>query len=108
MPIYNANPPFGPLFPEPPLVGGAGGNRFDQNKTIFAGMTIQAVQSWYALAQTQYLSLIQGNKPVTVSYEGKSVTYTPADANRLKAAIDEAQMILGFGRQRRALRPVFR
>lgn len=103
MPVFNANPPFGPLFP--PLQGNAW---FDQNKTIFAGMTLAAVQSWYTLAQAQYLELIAGGKPVTVSYEGKSVTYTPADAGRFRAAIDEAAMILGFGRQRRALRPIFR
>lgn len=102
MPVFNANPPFGPLFPQ-----NTGGDTY-QDRTIFAGMSIPQVQAWYTIAQAQYLALIAGGKPVTVSYEGKSVTYTPADVARFRATLDEAQKILGFGRQRRALRPIFR
>jgi hypothetical protein len=81
---------------------------FDPNKTTFAGMTKDQVRTWYTAAQAAYLQLATGRREVTVSYEGKSVTYTGADAKLLKGLIDEAQMILGYGRQRRALRPYFR
>lgn len=81
---------------------------FDQNKTSFAGMTLAQVQSYFTQLQKAYLDLSLGNKVVTVSYEGKSVTYTQADAGRLMNLRDEAAQILGFGRQRRALRPIYR
>lgn len=81
---------------------------FDQNRTAFAGMSTDQVRSYFTMLQKAYLDLSLGNKPVTVAYEGKSVTYTQADAGRIKALMDEAAMILGYGRQRRALRPIFR
>lgn len=81
---------------------------FDQNKTTFAGMSQAQVQTYFTQLQTAYINLTMGKNPVTVSYEGKSVTYTQADATRLKNLLDEAMMILGYGRQRRALRPLFR
>lgn len=97
MPVYDPN-----------LVTGVGRSCVDVNKTTFAGMSIAEIRTWYTAAQRSYLDLVSGGKPVTVSYEGKSVTYTAADANRLKSLIDEAQAILGYGRQRRALTPIFR
>lgn len=81
---------------------------FDQNKTSFAGMTLDQVRSYFTQLQKAYLDLSLGNKVVTVSYEGKSVTYTQADAGRLMNLRDEAAQILGYGRQRRALRPIYR
>lgn len=104
MPIYDPNNPY--LY-MPGFQNFGPGNNFI-NRTIFAGMTTAQVQGWYTIAQTAYLQLTTGGKPVTVSYEGKSVTYVAAEAGRLKNLIDEAQQILGFGRQRRALRPIFR
>jgi hypothetical protein len=89
-------------------IGGGSTSTAQINKTSFAGMTLAQVQSYYTLLQTAYLDLTLGNKPITVSYEGKSVTYTVADANRLKELRDEAAQLLGYGRQRRALRPYFR
>jgi hypothetical protein len=82
--------------------------RFDQSKTVFAGMPASQVRAWYTSAQQAYLQLGLGRREVVVSYEGKSVTYTAADAQLLRSLIDEAQTILGYGRQRRAIRPYFR
>lgn len=104
MPVYDPNNPY--LF-QPGYIGGPSGSDLI-NRSTFAGMSISQVQVWYASAQAAYLQLSIGGKPVTVSYEGKSVTYTAIDASRLKNLIDEAQQILGYGRQRRALRPIFR
>lgn len=103
MPVYK--PPF--FAPCPPC-NTEPNVSFDQNKTIFAGMTTAQVQSYFTQLQQAYINLSMGRNEITVSYEGKSVTYTQADAARLKSLLDEAMMILGFGRQRRAMRPVFR
>lgn len=100
--LYNPNYPFGPITQVDTNPG------FDQNRTTFAGLTRDQVQAYYTQLQTAYITLTMGNKPVTVSYEGKSVTYSPVDAPRLKNLLDEAAQILGYGRQRRALSPVFR
>jgi len=81
---------------------------FDINKTTFAGMTLDQVRTYYTQLQTAYLQLTSGGRPVVVSYEGKSVTYTPADASLLKNVMQEAAQLLGYGRQRRAMRPIFR
>lgn len=104
MPVYDPNSPF--LY-APGYVGNAN-KPLNPNRTTFAGMTTAQIAVWYSTAQAAYLAMASGGKPVTVSYEGKSVTYQPIDAPRLKNLLDEAAQILGYGRQRRAMRPIFR
>jgi len=53
---------------------------FDPNKTILAGVPTATLRQWLAAAQNAYADLMTGRKPVTVSYDGKSVTYKPAEA----------------------------
>ena len=106
MPVYDPNNPL--LIPGSQFPGSNGLPSNYINRTTFAGMTIAQVQVAFTQLQAGYIALVQGGKPVTVSYEGKSVTYTPADAVAMKNLMDEAARILGFGRQRRALTPVFR
>ena len=81
---------------------------FDPNKTILAGVPAATLQQWLSIAQNAYADLMTGGKPVTVSYDGKSVTYKPADAISLADWIVTLQRQLGMNRGRRALRPYFR
>ena len=81
---------------------------FNLNSSMLAGTTVLQRQAWLAQAQTAYADLMMGGKPVSVSYEGKSVTYSAADASRLSNWIDLLLMSLGQGQRRRAIRPYFR
>ena len=81
---------------------------FDLNSSMLAGTTVVQRMAWLAQAQTAYADLMMGGKPVSVSYEGKSVTYAASDASRLSNWIDLLLMSLGRGQKRRAMRPIFR
>jgi hypothetical protein len=48
---------------------------FDRSKTILAGVPTATLRQWLSIAQNAYADLRTGGKPVTVSYDGKSVTY---------------------------------
>ena len=82
--------------------------RFDINNTILAGIPLGTIQTYLTQAQAAYAQLITGQRPVTVSYEGKSVTYNMASVQNLEAWIELLQRALGYNRGRRALRPYFR
>ncbi|HLH95025.1 MAG TPA: gpW family head-tail joining protein [Xanthobacteraceae bacterium] len=81
---------------------------FDPNRTILSGVAIATLQQWLSEAQMAYQQLVTGGKPVTVSYEGKSVTYTPAEKAGLVQWIGLLQRQLGINRGRRAIRPYYR
>ena len=81
---------------------------FDRNQTMLAGVPKATLQQWLSDAQAAYAALVTGGKPVTVSYEGKSVTYTAAEKGALQEWIELLQRQLGINRGRRALRPYFR
>ena len=81
---------------------------FDLNTSMLAGTTVQQRAAWLAQAQAAYADLMMGGKPVSVSYEGKSVTFAASDASRLSNWIDLLLMSLGRGQRRRAIRPMFR
>ena len=82
---------------------------FNVNQSILAGTSTAARQQWLLDAQTAYAQLMTGGKPVTVSYEGKSVTYTATEGAQLLSWIGLLQASLGITRRpRRALRPYFR
>lgn len=82
--------------------------RFDPSGTILAGVPNATLQQWLNEAQTAYAALVTGGKPQSVSYDGKSVTYTIATRGDLENWIGLLQRCLGIGRGRRALRPYFR
>jgi hypothetical protein len=63
------------------------------------------LQAWLSTAQNAYALLMSGGKPVTVSYDGKSVTYSQASVANLAAFIQLLQSQLGMGVRRRAIRP---
>lgn len=81
---------------------------FDLNGTILAGTTTEQRRSWLIDAQAKYALLMTGGQPVSVGYDGKSVTYTAADATKLENWINTLLMSLGMARTRRAIRPYFR
>lgn len=81
--------------------------RWDPNKSLLAGVPMPTLQTYLANARQAYADLMSGAKIVNVSYEGKSVTYTPADASRLEAWIMLLQAQISGCRTRRALRPYF-
>lgn len=81
---------------------------FDLNASLLSGTTTAQRQAWLLEAQTSYALLMSGGKPVSVSYEGKSVTYSAATSGNLLSWIGLLQASLGVGRQRRAIRPYFR
>jgi hypothetical protein len=82
--------------------------RFNPNETMLAGLPKATLQQWLTTAQSAYMQLITGGKPISVSYDGKAVTYTAAGAAQLQAFIMLLQRQLGINRGRRALRPYFR
>jgi len=84
-----------------------GNPAFDINCTILAGVPASTLQKWLADAQNGYANLMTGGGIVTVSYDGKSVTYRVADATYLMNWIRMLQRALGLGCPRRALRPIF-
>lgn len=81
---------------------------FDPNQTILAGVAKPTLQQWLADAQAAYQQLVTGGKPVTVSYDGKSVTYAQTDGAKLENWIGLLQRQLGINRGRRAIRVYFR
>jgi hypothetical protein len=81
---------------------------WNPNNSIFAGVASATLQMWLTSAQQAYVDLMMGGKPVTVSYDGKSVTYTAADKASLEAFITVLQRQLGIGGPRRAIVPYFR
>jgi hypothetical protein len=81
---------------------------FNQNNTILSGLPRATLQQMLSDAQTAYMQLITGGKPVTVSYDGKSVSYTAANQADLVQYIGLIQRCLGVNPGRRALRPYFR
>lgn len=82
--------------------------RFNPNNTILAGQPPAVLQQWLSTAQAAYADLLTGAKVVSVSYDGKSATYTAADQAGLVQWIGLLQRQLGVNRGRRALRPFFR
>jgi hypothetical protein len=83
--------------------------RFDPNATELAGVPQETLRLYLAQAQIAYNNLMIGGQPVSVSYEGKSVTYRVADAGGLAQYIMYLQRMLGnCSARRRALRPFFR
>jgi hypothetical protein len=81
------------------------GCRYDPSTSLFAGADPATLQALLSQAQQAYAQLIMGGKPVTVSYESKSVTYTQAEVANLSALIMQLQAQLGLTCGRRALRP---
>lgn len=81
---------------------------FNPNNTILSGQPRAALLQQLADAQAAYAQLVTGGKPVTVSYDGKSVSYTAANQADLVQWIGLLQRQLGINRGRRALRPMFR
>lgn len=81
---------------------------FNPNATILSGQPAATLQQWLSQAQTAYMQLLTGGKPVSVAYDGKSVTYTAAESAALAQWIGLLQRQLGINRGRRALKPYFR
>lgn len=81
---------------------------FDPNNTILAGQPSATLQVWLTQAQTAYMQLVTEGRPVTVSYDGKSVTYERSNDAALQNWIGLLQRQLGMNVGRRALRPYFR
>jgi len=83
--------------------------RWNPNATELAGVPQETLRVYLVQAQTAYNNLMIGGQPVSVAYEGKSVTYRVADAGGLAQYIMYLQRMLGnCAAQRRALRPYFR
>ncbi|MEX3691874.1 gpW family head-tail joining protein [Paraburkholderia sp. BR14263] len=88
-------------------------SRFDVNRSVFAGMSRQALQTALAQAQQAYIDLSTGAKGESYSYsqgEGaRAVTYTRANLPQLTALIAELQAALGMrSRARRPIRFIYR
>lgn len=81
---------------------------FTQSQSILAGLTQDQLQLMLTEAQTAYGQLMAGGKVVSVSYEGKSVTYSQAQSGDLVSWIMLLQRALGIGGSRQAIRPYFR
>lgn len=82
---------------------------FNPNETILAGASRPMLQAWLKEAQEAYVHLTMGRREVSVSYDGKSVTYSEADKGALVNMIELLQRQLGMrSRARRALTPFFR
>jgi len=82
---------------------------FNPNESLLAGTSVSTLQCWLKEAQEAYVHLQMGRHEVTVSYDGKSVTYTPGMSGQLANLIELIQRQLGVrSRSRRAIRPYFR
>jgi gpW len=81
---------------------------FNQNKSILSGVPSSTLQQWLTEAQNAYKELVLGRRAVTVSYDGKSTTFTAGNKADLQEWIDLLQRALGINKGRRALRPYFR
>ena len=82
--------------------------RYDPTKSMFYGTPATTLQTWLTNAQQAYVALVTGGKPVSVSYDGKAVTYTQANVADLRELIEEFQALLGVKHVRRAIRLRFR
>ena len=82
--------------------------RFDQNRTVLAGLSTTQLQALLAQAQTAYFNLMTGAKVVTAGYDGKTVTYTQSNISDLQNFVLLIERALGIHRGRRALFPIFR
>ena len=83
--------------------------RFNPNGTVLAGISQATLQGYLTAAQAAYNLLMIGGQPISVSYEGKSVTYLPGQEARLAEYINMLQRQLGnCSAGRRALRPYYR
>jgi hypothetical protein len=83
--------------------------RFNPNGTVLAGIPAATLQTYLTNAQVAYNQLMIGGMPVSVAYEGKSVTYLPGQEGRLAEYINMLQRQLGnFSAGRRALRFYYR
>jgi gpW len=81
---------------------------FNLNKSILSGIPSSTLLQWLTEAQNAYKELILGRRAVTVSYDGKSTTFTAGNKSDLQEWIDLLQRALGINKGRRALRPYFR
>lgn len=82
--------------------------QFNQNDTIVSGQSRAVLLQWLNDAQAAMAALMTGRREVSVSYDGKTVTYSNANRADLQAWIGLLQRQLGLNRGRRALRPYFR
>ena len=79
------------------------------NVTVLTGIPQATLLQYLADAQAAYAMLSTGGRIVSVSYEGKSVTYTQGNIAQLMNWIMMLQRALGMGGiGRRAIRPYFR
>jgi hypothetical protein len=81
---------------------------FNPSTSMLAGVDSTTLQSWLTSAQSAYQQLMTGSKVVSAAYDGKSTSFTQADATQLQNWIMLLQRQLGVGGRRRALRPYFR
>lgn len=81
---------------------------FNPNSSMLAGVDNATLQQWLTEARNAYAALMTGRREVSVSYDGKSVSYGQADMAQLQNWIGLLQRQLGIGCGRRALRPYFR
>ena len=81
---------------------------FDPTNTLLVGVSVPTLQQWLADAQTAMAALMTGRREATVSYDGKSVTYSSASKGDLAMWIMQLRRQLGIGGRRRALRMYFR
>lgn len=56
--------------------------------------------SQLAMLQQAKMELVLGNKPVTVTYNGMTTTFTPTSLAQINATIAEIQSQLGIGGRR--------
>jgi len=78
---------------------------FDPNNTVLTGVDPTVLTQWLNAAQNALQQLMTGGRPISVSYDGKSVTYTEADKAALMDWVYLLQMQLGMVRGRRAMTP---
>jgi gpW len=76
--------------------------------TILTGVPQATLQVWLTEARAAYAQLASGGKIVSVSYDGKSTTFSQANIENLESWIELLMRALGMGRVRRAIRPYFR
>lgn len=86
-------------------------NSVDLTQTTLAGIDNTTLQTWLQTAQTAYMQLMTGGKPVTVTYTqgdgARTVIYQKTDITQLTMFIKSLQVQLGISRGRRPMRPVF-
>ncbi len=78
----------------------------------FVGMTQLQVTTALAQAQQALIAVETGGKPVSLSYAqgngSKSVSYSAANADRLRQLIQQLAAAAGIGRRRSAIRLRYR